>query len=648
MQLHGGVAETVPGDAVLAAFGIEPAHEDDALRAVRAAAALAAPATGAATARIAGVGIATGEAIVRAGETISGRVVARARQLARDAGPSAVLVDTETAALTRAEAGYAALDGGDGVAYRLDGAPAAAPAARQLGGAPFVNRDTERERLRAAVEAATTSRSARVAILVGQPGIGKSRLVGQLFAELGSDVRTACGRCLPYGESTSAFALEGIVRDLVGDDLEAGLVQALGDVPRREQIVERIATAVGASERGAPGEEIQWAVRRLFERIAERQPLVVAFEDLHWAEQWLIDLVEYLGAFASGPILVLVCARPELLDAVPAWAGPDAPGEVVPVDPLQPDARRGAGRRAPARARRAGGHRRPDRRALRRQPAVRGAGRRVRARAGLHGSGGAARLAAHAPAGSPGRVRVARARPARPCRRRGAGVPRGAPSTPSSRPVTPSSGSGHRAHAQGLHRPGDAELAGEDAFRFRHELLREAAYEGLPKATPPAPAHPLRRVAGGGRARLARRHRPSPAGGVALRRRGRRGRRARDELGSRGAHHLLAAAAASRARGALPAAASLLRQAAEMLPPDSAEHADALVELAGVLLTAGQLEDARATLDRATAAARTAGGDAALARAGILDVALTLHLDGDRALRAFADTRGPGGPGVRA
>ena len=81
----------------------------------------------------------------------------------------------------------------------------------------------------------------------------------------------------------------------------------------------------------------------------------------------------------------------------------------------------------------------------------------------------------------------------------------------------------------------------------------------------------------------------------------------RDELGSRGARHLLAAAAASRARGALPAAASMLRQAAEMLPPDSAEHADALVELAGVLLTAGQLEDARATLDRATAAARAAG-----------------------------------------
>ena len=114
----------------------------------------------------------------------------------------------------------------------------------------------------------------------------------------------------------------------------------------------------------------------------------------------------------------------------------------------------------------------------------------------------------------------------------------------------------------------------------------------------------------------------------------------RDLLGGQGARQLLAGAAASRARSALRAAASMLQQAAEMLPPDSSKHADALVELAGVLLNEGQLEGtARATLDRATAAAGAAGSDAALARAGMLDVSVELQLDGDRAIRAFGERR---------
>ena len=117
----------------------------------------------------------------------------------------------------------------------------------------------------------------------------------------------------------------------------------------------------------------------------------------------------------------------------------------------------------------------------------------------------------------------------------------------------------------------------------------------------------------------------------------------REALGGQGARQLLAGAAASRARSALPAAASMLQQAAEMLPPDSTEHADALVELAGVLLNEGQLDDARATLDRATAAARAAGSDAALARAGMLDVSVELQLDGDRAIRLRSAA-----PGTRA
>ena len=106
----------------------------------------------------------------------------------------------------------------------------------------------------------------------------------------------AVGRCLSYGESTSVFALDEVVRALVGDDVATGLARLLADVERGEQIADRVATAIGAGGRGGPGEEIQWAFRRLLERVADDAPLVVALDDLHWAEPWLLDLVEYLAA----------------------------------------------------------------------------------------------------------------------------------------------------------------------------------------------------------------------------------------------------------------------------------------------------------------------------------------------------------------
>ena len=144
----------------------------------------------------------------------------------------------------------------------------------------------------------------------------------------------AVGRSLSYGEGTSTFTLDGVVRCIAGEDIGPGLAALLSDVERGALIGDRVEAAIGTGGRGGPGAEIQWAFRRLFETVAENRPLVVALDDVHWSEPWLLDLVEYLAAFARGPISLLVCARPELIEARPGWAGPEAPGNVVTLRPL--------------------------------------------------------------------------------------------------------------------------------------------------------------------------------------------------------------------------------------------------------------------------------------------------------------------------
>ncbi len=129
------------------------------------------------------------------------------------------------------------------------------------------------------------------------------------------------GRCLSYGEGTSVFALSGVVRGMVGEDVEEGLTTRLSGVERGGQIAARVAAAVGAGDQGGPAEEIQWAVRRLLECVATDRPLVIRLDDVHWAEPWLLDLVEYLAAFAAAPVLVVSCARTEeLLEVRAEWA----------------------------------------------------------------------------------------------------------------------------------------------------------------------------------------------------------------------------------------------------------------------------------------------------------------------------------------
>ncbi len=344
---HGGVPEVLPGDAALAAFGIDQAHEDDAARAIRAACGVADVVAHAVapfepelrTPLSAAVGVATNELVSGEDGVRGAQVVRVAARLARAAAPGEPRVDAHTVDL----APHAAT-------YEPSPPPATTSAARSAsrsgrrtiplrarpGRAAFVNRDAERALLADALERATAERRPQVVTLLGPPGIGKSRLVREFTTSVPEGTVVAVGRCLSYGESTSVFALDAVVRALVGDDVATGLALRLADVDRGEQIADRVAIAIGAGGRGGPGEEIQWAFRRLLERVAADAPLVIALDDLHWAEPWLLDLVEYLAGFADGPIVIVAPARPELLEERPSWAGPEGPGQVAVLEPLSP------------------------------------------------------------------------------------------------------------------------------------------------------------------------------------------------------------------------------------------------------------------------------------------------------------------------
>ena len=348
LQRHGGVPEVLPGDAALAAFGIDQAHEDDAARAIRAAAAsrtswpTRSPRSrrSCATPVSAAVGVATSELVSGEDGVRGAQVVRVAARLARGAAPGEPRVDAHTrrprAACRHVRVRRVRRAGRRAARSASRSGRRSIPSRGRLGRAAFVNRDAERALLADALERATAERRPQVVTLLGPPGIGKSRLVREFTTSVPEGTVVAVGRCLSYGESTSVFALDAVVRALVGDDVATGLALRLADVDRGEQIADRVAIAIGAGGRGGPGEEIQWAFRRLLERVADDAPLVIALDDLHWAEPWLLDLVEYLAGFADGPIVIVAPARPELLEERPSWAGPEGPGQVAVLEPLSP------------------------------------------------------------------------------------------------------------------------------------------------------------------------------------------------------------------------------------------------------------------------------------------------------------------------
>ncbi|HEX4746607.1 MAG TPA: adenylate/guanylate cyclase domain-containing protein [Gaiellaceae bacterium] len=322
LERHGGTVEKFIGDAVMAAFGVPVVHEDDALRALRAAVDLRRsleslngelePAFGVTLQLRTGVN--TGEVVTGTEERlVTGDAVNVAARLEQAAGPGEILVGPETYRLARGaieaeEIQPLALKGKTApfAAYRLVSVVEGAPSFVRRLDAPLVGRRDELARVRSAFDDAVSLRRCRRVTVLGPPGIGKSRLAREVSTALDSKASVLSGRCLPYGEGITYWPLVEIFRAAAAEDeLEAALAA------------------------GAP-EEVFWLVRKALERRARERPLALVFEDIHWAEPTFLDLADHLEDWTrDAPVLLLCLARPELLDERPGWSG-----EVMTLEPL--------------------------------------------------------------------------------------------------------------------------------------------------------------------------------------------------------------------------------------------------------------------------------------------------------------------------
>jgi DNA-binding SARP family transcriptional activator/predicted ATPase len=348
IERHGGTVEKFIGDAVMAAFGVPELHEDDALRAVRAAVdirtalgELAELAQAEWDVPFAGrIGVNSGQVHVvsRPGEDLhlTGAAVSIASKLEESAPPGEILLGEETLELVR-DAVRAEPFEGVIPSWQLEDLIAGAPAYARRLDAPLVGREEDLERLTAAFDNARRERHCSVVTVVGEAGIGKTRLIRELVARVGDEGRVLVGRCVSYGEGATYLPIAEIIRAAVPDASVAGIKTVLAGNDDADQVARRVAELIGIEEGpSAPGEAF-WSVRRLVEAVAGSQPTLLVLDDIHWAEPTLLDLVEYLGAWAEAPILIVCAARRELIERRPEWGGPTSTGFIVELAPLPPD-----------------------------------------------------------------------------------------------------------------------------------------------------------------------------------------------------------------------------------------------------------------------------------------------------------------------
>ena len=372
LERFGGTVEKFIGDAVVAIFGAPAAHEDDPERAVRAALSIQAVLARAREERPnfdlhVRIGVNTGEALVaiganpHAGEGLAaGDVVNTAARLQTAAPADGVLVGEMTYRATIHVVDYTGAQAIEvkgkqhplNVWVAREAASLDADAGRPLA-APLVGRDAQLEALWSTLERVRQERSPRLLTLTGVPGIGKSRLVLELFGRIedtGADVRCRRGRSLPYGEGVTFWALAEMVKAEAGilhsdsgaavaRKLHQAVVGIVDDSHDAAWIESELRPLVGLERGQDPGADRQaetFAGWRLFlESLARQRPLVLVFEDIHWADQALLEFIEHLADWLAGvPVLVLCTARPELFDQRPGWLEGHANTDAIPLWPL--------------------------------------------------------------------------------------------------------------------------------------------------------------------------------------------------------------------------------------------------------------------------------------------------------------------------
>ena len=626
VERHGGTVEKFIGDAVMAVFGVPAVHEDDALRAVRAAAELRdglrelndelEKSYG--TRLELRMGVNTGEVVTGTEERLAtGDAVNVAARLEQAAQPGEVLLGEETHRLVRdavevetappleAKGKAAPLP-----AYRLIGVEAEAPAVARRHRAPLVGRVRQRKLLEDAFAGVVGERACHLFTILGSAGVGKSRLVREFLGSL-DEALVARGRCLSYGEGISYWPVTEVVKQLLagsGDGAPAALSAILGD----------------ESAASSP-EEIAWAFRKLLEACAAEQPLVVVFEDVHWGEPTFLDLVEHVADLSrDAPILLLCMARPELLDVRPAWGGGKLNATNVLLEPLGPEE---AGELIEALT---GGI--PQELRARILEAAGGNPLFVEEMVAMAAEGGevsvpptiqallAARLDQLDPAE---RAVLERGSVEGQVFHRGA-VAALAPEEPQldGRLVT--------LVRKDLVRPEAAVLPDDEAYRFRHLLIRDTAYDALPKA---ARAELHERFAVwleehgadlveldeivGYHLEQAYRYRAElgPLDDAAAR------------IAAAAGKRLVDAAERARERGDFPAAEALLTRAGELLGAGTPAGRSASLDLAAVLVARGSFGQATSLLDELASAAEAAGDERVGARVELVRLELAVEAD---------------------
>jgi predicted ATPase/class 3 adenylate cyclase len=343
---HGGIVEKFAGDAVMAAFGIPQAHEDDAERAIRSA--LAIMESVQELGLEARIGVASGEVVVDSVESTfaTGEALNVAARLQQAAPPNEILIGPATHRLTLGC--FEVEDEGPiearGLAepvwtWRVLGATRFEATTRRFS-APIVGRDAELELLENTYSRAVRDRRAHLFTIFGDPGVGKSRLAREFIDGLES-ATILIGRALPYGEGVTYSALADMVKVAAGiadDDPLDDAIEKLRECCPDEAVADLMGLATGvlqAVQAEHNQQEIAWAARAWADKLAEPQPLVLVFEDIHWGEEPMLELIEHLGTWVrSVPLLLLCLARPELLDIRPGWGGGRVRATAIELEPL--------------------------------------------------------------------------------------------------------------------------------------------------------------------------------------------------------------------------------------------------------------------------------------------------------------------------
>lgn len=365
IERHEGTVQKYVGDAVMAVFGLPRMHEDDALRAVRAASDMRE-----ALARLnrdledrwgvtirARTGVHTGEAFVDEEAVgtalILGDVVNTAARLQTLAQPDEILLGPDTYRLVQHavrgdELPARPLKGKDAPvpSFRLTGMESGPHAGSRRFVLPLVGRDPECRLLGALFDTVVAECRCRLVALLGAAGAGKSRLAAEFAASVAGRATVLQGHCMAYGEAITFWPAEATIRQAAGINDDDGQEEArrkltalLAGEPDGSIVAERCLQILGLALGVVTNDEILWTVRRLYEAVARDRPAVVILEDLHWAEPSLLDLVDHVAEWSrEAPILLLCLARPELVEQRPAWSEEGAAADLIQLPPLSEDA----------------------------------------------------------------------------------------------------------------------------------------------------------------------------------------------------------------------------------------------------------------------------------------------------------------------